>query len=106
LWPPSELESVLLKPHIGGMEHVDKCTSALRHLIADGQANGIPLAEKAIDELLAATPAPKQKESLSSVRSVVQADRDAVARQADFGSQLGFADTVNNYIEKLMRNLE
>ncbi|WP_291847191.1 hypothetical protein [Bradyrhizobium sp.] len=87
------------------MEHVDKCASVLRHLIADGQTDGIPLAEKAIDELMAATPASRQKESLSNVRSVVQADRDAVAREADFGSQLGFADTVNNYIEKLMRNL-
>lgn len=88
------------------MEHIDKCTSLLRDLIANGQTSGIPLAEKAIDELLAATPASQKKESLSSVQSAVLADRDAVARQADFGSELGFVDTVNDYIEKLMRSLE
>jgi hypothetical protein len=106
LRPPVGLECSLIRPHIDAMEHIDKCTSLLRDLIANGQTSGIPLAEKAIDELLAATPASQKKESLSSVQSAVLADRDAVARQADFGSELGFVDTVNDYIEKLMRSLE
>jgi len=84
------------------MEHVHKCTTVLRQLIADGKTNDIPRAEKAINELLAATPAPQQKASLDSVRSVVSAHRDAAAS----GIQFDFADTVNNYIEKLMRGLE
>ncbi len=83
------------------MEHVDKCTSALRPLIAEGEPDGIPLAEKAINDLIYATPAAHQKASLESVRAHVQAQRDAAE-----GSQLGFADTINDYIEKLMRSFE
>ena len=83
------------------MEHVHRCTSVLRPLIAEGEANGIPLAEKAINDLMDATPAPQQKASLESVLALVQAHRDAAE-----GSQLRFADAINDYIEKLMRSFE
>ena len=83
------------------MEHVHKCGSVLRHLIATGETNGIPLAEKAIGDMLTATPADEHKASLDGVRAVVDAHR-AVAS----GSQLGFADAINDYIEKLMKGLE
>jgi len=83
------------------MEHVHKCTAVLRPLIAAGETNGIPLAEKAIDEMLQATPGDQHRRSLDSVRSAVDAHRTAAS-----GSQLGFADTVNDYIERLMRALE
>ncbi len=83
------------------MDHVHRCASVLRPLIAAGDTNGAPLAETALNELLAATPAPKQKVALESVQSVVEAHRDAAS-----GIQLTFADTVNDYIEKLMRGLE
>jgi alpha-D-ribose 1-methylphosphonate 5-triphosphate synthase subunit PhnH len=83
------------------MEHVHKCTSVLRPLIAEGEPNGIPLAEKAIKDLMDATPAPGQRASLESVQAAVQAQRDAAE-----GCQLRFADTINDYIEKLMRSFE
>ena len=83
------------------MEHIHKCTSVLRPLIAEGEPNSIPLAEKAINDLMDATPAPGQKASLESVRAVVQAHREAAE-----GCQLHFADTINDYIEKLMRTFE
>ena len=82
------------------MEHVHKCTSVLRPLIAGGEAGDIPLAEKAINDLMDATPAARQKASLESVQAAVQAQRDAEV------CQLGFADAVNDYIEKLMRSFE
>lgn len=83
------------------MEQVTKCTSALRLLLARGETNSIPLAEKALDDLVEATPRVRQKVALDDVRAVVQEHR----RTAE-GSQLGFADLVNDYIEKLMRGLE
>jgi hypothetical protein len=83
------------------MEHVNKCTATLRPLIAAGETDSIPLAEKAIDEMLATAPTVQHKVSLDSVRSVVQAHR-AVAS----GPQLGFADAVNDYIERLMTRFE
>jgi len=88
------------RSHIADMEDIHRCTSVLRSLIAAGEPNGIPHAEKAINDLMDATPAPRQKASLESVQAVVQEHRDAE------GCQLGFADTVNDYIEKLMRSFE
>jgi len=73
----------------------------LRPLIAEGEHDGIPHAEKAINDLLEATPAPRQKASLESVQAIVQAQREAAE-----GPQLRIADTINDYIEKLMRSFE
>jgi hypothetical protein len=83
------------------MENIHKCTSVLGPLIAEAKTNGIPLAENALNELVAATPVPLQRDALESVRLVVKTHRDA----AGSGSQCDFADTVNDYIEKLMRGL-
>ena len=81
-----------------GMENVHKCTTVLSPLIAEADTSAIPLAEKAINEMVAMTPAPQQRDALESVRSVVKAHGDA----AGPGSQCDFADAVNDYIEKLM----
>jgi hypothetical protein len=83
------------------MDHIFKCTSVLRPLIVAGHTDGIPLAEKALDDLLTVTPPEQHRISLDSVRSVVEAHREVAS-----GPQLGFADAVNDYIEKLMRALE
>jgi hypothetical protein len=83
------------------MENVHKCTSTLRPLITEADPNGIPLAENAINELVATTPAPQHRDALESVRTVVNAHRD----EAGSGPQCYFADTVNDYIEKLMTDL-
>ena len=83
------------------MEHVHRCTSVLGPLIGEGEPDAIPLAEKAINDLMDATPALRQKASLESVQALVQAHRDAAE-----GCELRFADTINDYIEKLMRSFE
>ena len=81
------------------MENVHKCTSVLSPLIAEAKTSAMPLAENAINEMVAMTPAPQQRDALESVRSVVKAHGDA----AGSGSRCDFADAVNDYIEKLMR---
>jgi hypothetical protein len=83
------------------MDHINKCTSTLRPLLAKGATNEIPLAHDAIDELLEATPKVRQKTALSDIRTAVQEHRDTAE-----GFQRGFADRVNDYIENLMKALE
>lgn len=83
------------------MDHVQKCTETLRPLILKGESDGIPLAENALSELVKSTPRVRQKTALDDVRRVVQAHRNVAS-----GPQLGFADVVDDYIEKLMRELE
>lgn len=100
-WQCCWLEKGLSGAHILRMEHINKCTSVLRPLIAVGDTNGVPLAENALNEMVAVTPAREKRAALEHVQSVVQAHRDEAS-----GIQLGFADTVNDYIEKLMRSLE
>lgn len=84
------------------MNHVEKCTSVLRPLILQGESSGIPLAENALNELVEVTPGVEHKNALHDVRAVIQAHRETACQF----HQLGFADTVNDYIEKLMRALE
>ena len=84
------------RPHITGvMPHLENSLGILRRLIAEGDANGIPLAERAIDEYLDATPTQARKSGLRLLQQDVLAQRDAV-----LGYQRNFADTVNDYIEK------
>jgi hypothetical protein len=83
------------------MENVHKCTAALGPLIAEAKTDDMPLAKDAINQLVADTPAAFHRDALESVRSVVEAHRNA----ADPGSQYDFADTVNDYIENLIRRL-
>jgi hypothetical protein len=84
------------------MEHVNKCSDALRPLIHAGETDRIPHAEKAIDEMLAATPADQHKASLDSVRSAI----DAHCATVFAPHQLKFADAINDYIERLMTRFE
>jgi hypothetical protein len=94
------LEKRLAEAHIRGMQNIHKCTSALRPLIMEAEPQGIPLAENAINELVATTPAPERRDALESVRTVVKAHSD----DCD-ASQFDFATTVNDYIEKLIKDL-
>ncbi len=82
------------------MENVHRCTSALRPLIEEAEPHGIPLAESAINELVATTPAPERRDALERVRTVVRGHCDDCT-----GSRFDFATTVNDYIEKLIRDL-
>jgi hypothetical protein len=82
-----------------GMDQINKCTSVLRPLLTASETNGVILAENALNELVANTPRPRRIVALESVQSVVKAHRDTCS-----GTQRTFADTVNDYIEKLVRD--
>ena len=84
------------------MEHVNKCTETLRPLIHAGEADSIPHAEKASDDMLAAAPADQHRASLDSVRSAIEAHCET----AFAPHQLKFADAINDYIERLMTRFE
>ena len=73
---------------------MNDCQEILRRLIAKGDINGIPLAERAINEYLAVTPANARKSGLRILQEDVLIQRIVVV-----GNQHSFADTVNAYIE-------
>jgi hypothetical protein len=77
------------------MPHLDTCIGILRRLIAKGDPNGIPLAERAINEYLEATPLKARKSGLWLIQEDVLVQHNAV-----IGVQRSFAETVNAYIEK------
>ena len=78
--------------------YLDACRLILRRLIAKGDTNGIPFAERAINEYLEATPPGARISGLLLLQEDVLTQRDAV-----LGAQRSFADTVNDYIEKKVR---
>jgi hypothetical protein len=96
------LESSPAAAHTRPMEHVNKCVAALRSLVHAGESNDIPLAHKAIDEMLATAPADQHKASLDHVRAAVEEHRAT----ASGTHQLVIADAVNDYIERLMTRFE
>jgi hypothetical protein len=101
-WRSSGLENARDGAHIWGMADFEKCSGDLRRLIGIADANGVPTAERSIDEYLAATEPSKRTGALQEVKQVVQTHRDA----ATSGDQRDFAEVVNDYIEKLMRSFE
>jgi len=81
--------------HIGAMPHLTTCLDILRRLIAKGDPNGVPLAERAINEYLDVTPPNARKSGLRLIQQDVLVQRNAVV-----GVQCSFAETVNAYIER------
>jgi hypothetical protein len=77
------------------MPHLDTCLEILRRLIAKGDPNGIPLAERTINEYLDITPSKARKSGLRLIQEDVLVQHNAVV-----GVQRSFAETVNAYIEK------
>jgi hypothetical protein len=77
------------------MPHLNDCLAILRRLIAKGDPNGVPLAERAINEYLDATPIKARKSGLRLIQDDVMAQINAV-----IGVQRSFAETVDAYIEK------
>jgi hypothetical protein len=67
----------------------------LRRLIAKGDMNGVPLAERAINEFWGVTPDRARRSGLRLLQQDVLDQRNAV-----LGDQRNFADAVNGYIEK------
>jgi hypothetical protein len=84
------------------MDHLDKCTSALRPLIEKGDTADLHLAEKAVNAYVAVTPHSDKASALENVKTAVEEHREASSGH----HQLHFADAINNYIEKLMRQFE
>jgi hypothetical protein len=84
------------------MADFEKCSGDLRRLIGIADANGVPMAERSIDEYMAATEPSDRTGALQEVQLMVQTHRDA----ATSGDQRDFAEVVNDYIEKLMRSFE
>ena len=77
------------------MGHIDTCLGILRRLIAKGDINGVPLAERAINEYWDAAPIQARESGLRFLQQDVLDQRNAV-----LGDQRNFADVVNAYIEK------
>ena len=91
-----EIEMALSATYCRAMGHIDTCLEILRRLIAKGDINGIPLAERAINEYCDAVPANARRSvGLRFLQQDVLDQRNAV-----LGNQRNFADTVNAYIEK------
>jgi hypothetical protein len=82
------------------MADLNECLDSLRRLIVEGDTNGIGAAERAVNEYVAATAGQDRRDALLRVQQAVRAHKE------EYGINLGFADTVNDYIEKLMRGLE
>jgi hypothetical protein len=80
------------------MPHLDTCIGILRRLIAKGDMNGIPLAERAINEYWGATAEKARKSGLRLIQLDVLEQRNAV-----LGAQHDFAQAVNDYIERKLR---
>lgn len=89
------MESARFGTHIHGMPHLKHCLEVLRHLIAEGDENGIPLAEQAINEYWEVTLPGARKSGLRLLQQEVMVQANAVT-----GPQRSFAETVNAYIEK------
>jgi hypothetical protein len=81
------------------MPHLDDCIGVLRRLIAKGDENGIPLAERAINEYCNAIPMKARNSGLRIIQQDVLEQRNAVV-----GAQHEFAQTANDYIEKKLRD--
>jgi len=79
------------------MPHLETCKGVLRHLIAKGDVNSIPLAERAITEYLEVTPVAARRSGLRLIQDDVLKQRDAA-----IGDRREFAETVNAYIEKML----
>jgi hypothetical protein len=84
-----------LGAYISPMGHIDTCLGILRRLIAKGDTNGIPLAERAIDEYWDAAPVQARVSGLRFLHQDVLDQRNAA-----MGNQRNFADIVSAYIEK------
>ena len=81
------------------MPHLGACKTILRKLIAKGDPNGIQLAERAINEYWDVTLEKGRKSGLRLIQLDVLEQRNAV-----IGAQHNFAQTVNDYIEKKLRD--
>ena len=77
------------------MISIDQCLDILRRLIATGDTNDIPLAERAIEEYREGTPVRAPKSGLLYIQQILHDARDRLGPESR-----DVADTLDAYIEK------
>ena len=77
------------------MTNIDTCLDTLRRLIAACDTNGIPLAEKAIEEYWEATPPRARESGLQFIQQILHDRSDALSRESR-----DFLDSVDACFEK------
>ena len=77
------------------MGHIDICLEGLCRLIKTGDRNSLQMAENAIEEYWAATPANARKSGLLYIQQILQDQRDALGPQSR-----DFAALLDTYFEK------
>lgn len=81
---------------------IEKCMQAMRALVADASPNAIVLAERAIDEFIAAHEGPDRQ---TGALHVLEQELTPIWR-ASTGPQLNFCNVVMEYAEARMRSLQ
>jgi hypothetical protein len=76
---------------------IDPCLETLRRLIAAGDMNGVPLAERAITEYWEGTPPRARSSGLLYMQQILHEHRGALSRESR-----DFADTLDAYIEQML----
>jgi hypothetical protein len=83
------------------MSPIDKCMTTLRLLIPEADPNGIPLAERAIDELIAAQDGgPRQTHALRLLQ-----ERLTPIWESATGKQLNFVNVLFDYMAMSLKAL-
>jgi hypothetical protein len=83
------------------MDPLEKCLQPLRVLVASGDDGSIVLAEKAVDEYLAAFPVNQQASALHALQDAI-----VPLWQASTGGQTELINMVLEYTDNRMRALE
>jgi hypothetical protein len=76
---------------------IDPCLDILRRLIAGGDTNDIPLAERAIAEYWVGTPTRARKSGLLYMQQILHEHHDGLSRESR-----EVADRVDAYIEQML----
>jgi hypothetical protein len=76
---------------------IGPCLDILRRLIATGDTNDIPLAERAIAEYWEGTPPRARNSGLLYMQQILREHRDTLSRESR-----DFADKVDAHIERML----
>ncbi|HXW26089.1 MAG TPA: hypothetical protein VEK73_15200 [Xanthobacteraceae bacterium] len=90
------------------MDPLEKCLQTLRPLIQAGDTNGLVLAERAIDEFVAAHkgyPEAYEGQRQTGGLNVLQQQLTDIWKTLPTGQSLDFANTVSEYVDRKLREL-
>jgi hypothetical protein len=87
--------AMIRAPYSNLMVNIDNCLNTLRRLVAAGDMNGLPLAERAIEEYWAATPLRARKSGLLYIQQILHDQRDSISR-----ASRDVEDALDAYIER------